>query len=137
MNEKTAYEELSYYSLSHKDPTFIHQHVVDAYAAQTASDKDKPIRLTFALVGLFLHVERQLNGKQVQEVHMKLGREKQPWPVFELPRFRGQVRVGDVLAVPAGPERDEMIHRWSISVWDAFRENRQIIIDLLRRNKII
>ena len=137
MDEKTAYEELSYYTLSHKDPSFIHQLAVDAFAAQTARDQDKPIRLTFALVGLFLHVERQFNGKQVQDIHMKLGREEQPWPVFELPRFRGQVRVGDVLAAPEGLERDEMIHRWSISVWDAFRENRQIIIDLLSQNKII
>jgi hypothetical protein len=29
------YHELSCYTLAHSDPTFIHQHVVDAYTAHT------------------------------------------------------------------------------------------------------
>jgi hypothetical protein len=57
------YDQLSLYTLSHADPSFIHQHVVDAFAAQHADDRTKPITLTFALVGLYLHAERGFSGK--------------------------------------------------------------------------
>jgi hypothetical protein len=36
----------------HRDPSFIHQYVVDAFAAQQADEQTKPMKLTFALVGL-------------------------------------------------------------------------------------
>src|SRR5262249_34900967 len=68
--EERDYHELCYYTLAHGDPSFIHQHVVDAFAAQNSGEHDKPIRLTFALVGLYLHVERGLSGRQVQRAHM-------------------------------------------------------------------
>jgi hypothetical protein len=47
-SNQDTYNELCCYTLSHGDPSFIHQHVVDAYAAQTADDRSKPIGLTFA-----------------------------------------------------------------------------------------
>jgi len=135
-NDQELFEELSYYTLAHTDPSFIHQHIVDAFAAQTADVDTKPIKLTFALVGLYLHVERQFSGRQVQWIHMQLAREKQPWPVFSLPAERGEITVADVLAAPAGPERDKMIHQWCVSVWVAFRENRPVVLDLLRRHNL-
>jgi hypothetical protein len=135
--EQDAYNELCFYTLAHKDPAFIHQHAVDAYAAQTANQDTKPIKLTFALVGLYLHIEKQFSGRQVQLAHMKLGREKEAWPVFQLPEKRGAVTVANILAATAGAERDEMIHQWCVSVWEAYRENRQVISDLLIRHKII
>ena len=132
-----AYNELSYYTLAHGDAAFIHQHIVDAFAAQTANENDKPLKLTFALVGLYLHVEKQFTGRQIQLVHMKLGQTKQQWPIFSLPGNRGTFTVADVLAAPAGTERDEMIHRWCVSVWEAYSGNREVISSLLSRNKII
>ncbi len=134
---QNLYNELCYYTLAHSDPAFIHQHVVDAFGAQTADENTKPIKLTFALVGLYLHVEEQFTGRQVQLAHMKLGQEKQPWPNFFLPKERGAVTVAMVFAAPAGPERDAMIHRWCVSVWEAFRENRQAVSSLLIKHKII
>ena len=56
MTSEDAYHELCYYTLAHRDPSFIHQHVVDAFAAQHADEKTKPIKLTFALVGALLGV---------------------------------------------------------------------------------
>lgn len=50
-SEPAAYDELQAYTLAHGDPAFIHQHVVDAWAAQHADEETKPIALTFALVG--------------------------------------------------------------------------------------
>ncbi len=84
------YNELSCYTIAHGDAAFIHQHIVDAFIAQTADESTKPISLTFALVGLYLHVERQFTGRQVQLAHMKLAQD------------RGAITVTDVMAAPAG-----------------------------------
>jgi hypothetical protein len=137
MTSEDAYNELSYYSLAHRDPSFLHQHVVDAFAAQQADELTKPIKLTFALVGLYLHVEREFSGKQVQRVHMALAQRKQPWPSFALPYDRGALTAADVLAVPAGTERDHAIHAWCASVWQAFRECRETVVALLRDRQIV
>jgi hypothetical protein len=121
-SEGAAYDELCCYAIGYGEASFIHQHVVDAFAAQTADEHTKPIALTFALVGLYLHVENQLPGKQVQWAHMSLARQKRPWPVFVLPRDRRAMTVADVVAAPAGPERDQTIDACCGSVWEACRE---------------
>jgi hypothetical protein len=132
--EENAYHELCAYTLTHGDPAFIHQYVVDTYMAQHADERTKPIGITFALVGLYLHLEKNLNGRQVQLAHMKLGREKHPWPPFPLPADRGTMTAIDVLAQPPGPARDKAIDAWCASVWAAYREgSRQTVIDLLRQ----
>jgi Family of unknown function (DUF5946) len=135
--DQDAYDELSCYTLAHRDPGFIHQHVVDAYAVQCADAHTKPIGLTFGLVGLYLAVERQFSGKRVQQAHMALARAKRDWPAFTLPETRGALTVRDVLAAPAGRERDEAIHAWCASVWGAFRLNRQAVIDLLDHHGVV
>src|SRR5271163_4347196 len=101
--DEAAYHELYCDTLTHGSPAFILQHVVDAFAAQDAREGEKPIRLTFALVGLFLHVEKGLTGRQVQLAHMKLGRTKQNWPALQIPRDRGAITATTVLAAPSGP----------------------------------
>jgi Family of unknown function (DUF5946) len=127
------YTELSYYTLSHPDPRFIHQHAVDAFAAQQADSSTKAIAVAFALIGLYLHVERNETGKQVQHVHTLLARRRKQWPKFELPEARGEIGVADVLASPAGHERDAMIERWCASVWGAYAAtSRDQVIELLR-----
>ena len=75
-SELDAYHELSAYTQTHGDLTFIHQHVVDAWAAQHAVEAGKSIGLTFALAGLYLHLERGFSGRQVQRAHMEMGRRK-------------------------------------------------------------
>ncbi len=137
VTSQDAYQELCCYTLTHWDPSFIHQHVVDAFAAQQADEQTKPIKVTFALVGLYLYVEKHFSGKQVQSVHMDLARQKQRWPSFVLPPNRGFLTAADVLAVPAGPERDKAIHAWCVSVWEAFRECRQTVVELLRKHGIV
>jgi hypothetical protein len=42
----------------------------------------------------------------------------------------------DVLAVPAGAERDDAIDAWCKSVWEAFAESRETIVELLREPQI-
>ena len=51
MSDVEAFDELCAYTLTRGDAEFIHQHVVDTFAAQTANEFTKPITLTFALEG--------------------------------------------------------------------------------------
>ena len=130
--EREAYDELCAYTLTHGDLTFIHQHVVDAWAAQHATAEGKPIGVTFALAGLYLHVERELTGRQVQFAHMRMAKQKRDWPRFVLPANRGAVTAVEVLAVQEGPDRDRAIDAWCESVWSAFAPaNRDAVIRLL------
>jgi hypothetical protein len=126
------YNELTYYTLSHKDPYFIHQNVIDAYAAQRADEHTKPMTISFALIGLYLYIEKNYTGKQVQQAHMQLAEKKRPWPTFDLPKHRGEMTVSDVMGALPGPERDKMIRRWCVSIWDAYRESHKKVADLVQ-----
>ena len=131
---RAAYDEVYVYTMGR--PGFILQHVVDAYVVQTAGRDSKPMGVLFGLVGLYLHVEKQFSGRQVQEVHMKLARRKREWPGINFPDNRGTMTVVDVLAASPGPERDMEIDNWCRSVWSSFVGNRQPIIALLREYQI-
>jgi hypothetical protein len=128
-NLRAAYDEVYVYTMGR--PGFILQHVVDAFAVQTASEASRPIGVVFGLIGLYLRVEKQFSGSQVQKIHMELGRKKREWPSVYLPDDRGSMTVADVLAASAGSERDRAIDDWCRSVWTAFSSNRQTIDALL------
>ena len=133
-----TYYDLYLYTMTHGgSEAFILQHVVDAFAAQTATRDSKPIKLVFALVGLYLHVEHRFSGRHVQRVHMRLAEHKTQWPIVSLPSDRGAMTVDDVMAAEAGPERDAAIDAWCQSVWEAFHESRETIAGLLRLRGII
>ena len=136
-DDTEIYNALCCYTLEHGDPTFIHQYVVDAYMAQHADEHTKPIGITFALVGLYLHVVRGFSGKDVQRTHMTLAQRKRTWSTFALPRERGDVTVADVMAKAAGPDRDAAIDRWCVSVWNAYGDSHQAVIELLREFGIV
>ena len=128
------FNELTFYTLSHRDPRFIHQHVVDAYAAQHADEQTKPMKVVFALVGLYLFLERDFTGRQVQQMHMRLARRRKQWPRLLLPSGpRGDITVSAVMAAPPGEARDEMVRAWCASVWQTWQASRLQIVNLLKR----
>ncbi len=120
MSDLDSFHELSYYTLAHTDPAFLHQHAVDAFTAQNADDSTRPIALVFALVGLYLHVEHSCTGRQVQQAHIQLARSRRDWQRPTLISNRGSITIVDVLARPPGPSRDEMILTWAVGVWSAW-----------------
>ena len=132
---RAAYDEVYVYTMGR--PGFILQHVVDAFVVQTATADTKPIAIVFGLVGLYLHVEKQFSGTQVQKAHMELARTKREWPSLHLPDDRGSMSAADVLAANAGPERDRAIEDWCKSVWAACIASRQTIVDLLREHRLV
>ena len=125
-----AYDEVYAYTM--RRPGFILQHVVDAFAAQTARQESQQIGIVFSLVGLYLRAEKKYSGQDVQKVHMLMGRRTRQWPAIVLPADRGAITATDVLAAPEGTDRDEAIDAWCQSVWAAFHESRPAILALLR-----
>jgi hypothetical protein len=126
--EVSAYHQLLLYTLSHADMAyFIHQHAVDAFALQTASEHIKPVTFTYALIGLYLFVEKGYSGRQVQIAHGQLAKNKVLLTPEVLPLQRGALRVADVLLAPAGDERDQAILRWCQSVWAAYQPYHEVI----------
>lgn len=131
--DRELYNELQYYTLSHPDPDFIHQHAVNAFAAQTADENTRPITLIFALEGLYHYLEEGFTGKEVRDLHGMMAQHKMDWPEIKLPANRGNITVKDVLDKPEGPERDEMIRKWCEAVWEAYEGNRETILEVVRR----
>lgn len=131
-----AYHELYVYTMGR--PRFILQHVVDANMAQTVDATSRPISVVFALVGLYLYVEKHFSGAEVQQAHQRLGRRKREWPAIALPERRGRMTPADVMAAPAGAERDAAIESWCESVWaDCCQDSRDIIVQILLDDAII
>ena len=119
--------ELSYYTLAHGDPQFIHQHLVDAYGAQHVRQSRSTIGAAFALAGLYLTVERGFTGRQVQQAHIRMARSSTRWPRFDPPQDVGPLTVADVLAVEPGPLRDAKLMEWCATVWSAWStEHRRV-----------
>jgi hypothetical protein len=129
--DRDSYDALCCYTLQRGDPTFIHQHVIDADV------RTKPIALVFALAGLYLHVERNFTGKQVQKAHMTLAARKRQWPAIVLPADRGRMTAADVLAIPEGAGRDRAITDWCRAVWGEFARNRQTVVELLSEYGVV
>jgi hypothetical protein len=127
------YHEMAFYTLAHPDMEyFIHQHVVDAFQAQTADENTKPIAIIFSLAGLYLFAEKGYTGRMVQQAHIRMSQNKIPWPSVELPPYRGDITISDVLKTAPGAARDEMIKKWVMSAWEAFRPSHQIIMSTVR-----
>jgi hypothetical protein len=125
--------ELSYYTLAHGDPAFIHQHLVDAYGAQHVRQSRSTIGAAFVLTGLYLAVERGFTGRQVQKMHVLMASRSKQWPRFEPPAEVGPVTVADVLKSQPGPGRDQELMRWCASVWAAWSSDQGRVRELIGR----
>jgi hypothetical protein len=131
------YDELCAWTLSLGDPEFIHQHVVDAHMLQNATLETKPVGIAFALVGLYLFLERGFTGREVQLAHMKLGKVGGPWPTFDLPPSRGALTQADALAAPAGDDRVAAIREWCAAAWAPWSSQRAEVLAFLQAYQIV
>jgi len=133
MADEDLYNEMAYYTLAHSSPSFLHQHVVDAFTAQHADETTKPIAIVFALIGLYLFLEKDFSGRQVQKAHMQLAKRRKDWPRLQIPREGGRVSIANALAAEPGQARDAKIREWCVSVWHAWGESRNQIADLVKK----
>ena len=119
VSETEDYQALCAYTLSHAYPVFLHQYVVDTYCIQNATAETKGIAMSFALIGLYLAVEKNISGKQVQRFHMQMARVRKPWPRFTPPPAPASITASDVMTAAPGPLRDQMIRSWTQAVWNS------------------
>ncbi len=131
MDKQELYNQLAFYTLAHPSPNFIHQHVVDAFAAQNANEKTKWITIYFALIGLYLYVEKGYTGKEVQLEHIRLSNRKKEFSPFVLPENRESFTIEDVLTKEQGREKDQAIEIWCKAVWEAYASCKSYILDYL------
>jgi hypothetical protein len=131
-SEIEVYDQLVFYTLSLGDAAFIHQHIVDAWAAQHPEGSAKTIRTAFALIGLYLSLEKNYTGKEVQRAHTLLARNKRQWPGFTPPTAMSKMTVYDVMDKPAGPARDKAIMNWCAAIWVSWAESHAKIKELVK-----
>ena len=129
---RELYFQISYYTLSLKDSNFIHQLIVDSYAAQHSGAKTKPITISFALIGLYLVNERSYTGKKVQEAHMIMANKSKDWPNFKIPEEIKWMTVLDVIQSPNNKKEDS-IKKWCKSVWNVWKPEKEHIETLVNR----
>jgi len=113
-----VYSDLLCYTVAKQDPEFIHQHVVDTYAAQHAGGPTRNIMVAFGLIGLYLAREKGYTGKQVQLAHMRIAKKRKVWPRLEPPLQPAVLTVIDVLQARTDEEKDAMIRKWMAAVWE-------------------
>jgi Family of unknown function (DUF5946) len=114
------YHELSAYLIMNPDITFRTQHAVDAYGAQHSGRLVKNIRTAFSLIGLYLALECNYTGRQVQKAHMELAQRNIQWASFDLPSRPYSLSVLDVLAVEEGTNRYKILMKWAENVWNTW-----------------
>jgi hypothetical protein len=132
-SDQDLFNELSFHTLELRDSAFIHQHIVDAFAVQHADADTRPIAIVFGLIGLYLYLEKNFTGRQVQRAHMQLARYRRQWIAPPIPQQRATIGVADVLAAEPGPARHAMIRRWCEAVWQDWQYSRPQITSLAQK----
>jgi hypothetical protein len=131
-SEQELFDELTFYTLAHGDAAFIHENSADAWRAQHVDETTKPMAVVFAVMGLYLYLEKGFTGRQVQVAHMRMARQRRAWPQLPLPKKRASITVADVVATEPGPARDTMIRQWCAAVWETWDESRPQIAALAK-----
>ena len=117
-----AYSDLMCYTVAKQDPEFIHQHVVDTYAAQHGGGPSRNITVAFGLIGLYLAREKGYTGKQVQLAHMRIAKVQKVRPRLEPPLRPSVLTIMDVLQAGTDGEKDAMIRKWMAAVWESWSD---------------
>ena len=85
------------------------------------------------MIGLYLLVEKNYTGKQVQNAHVTLSYQSKNFKPISLPEYRGETHIEDVLNSLPGKQRDELIYQWCKSVWGAYKEVSKEIEEMAGR----
>jgi hypothetical protein len=118
-----------------------HQLAVDAYTAQHAPrevDGDlPPIGVAYALVGLYLALDRGVPGVEVRAAHQRMGKPDPSWPRLPAPTSTGPVTVFDVAAtgamVDSAGGHGEAVRSWAAAVWQAWASQHAAVAALADR----
>jgi len=128
--DQELFDELCFYTMSLRDPFFLHQNAVDAFAAQHVEEDTKPIKTVFALIGLYLTLEKGFTGRQVQLAHMRLAKQRKHWPKIPPTSASTSITIANALKAEPGPGREQAIRDWCEAVWQTWQSQRETIANL-------
>ena len=86
---------------------------------------------------VYLYIEKKYSGRQVQLAHIQMSKNKKKWPTINLPKQRGDISISDVMNASPGEDRDSMIRKWCITVWQAFSDSHEIVAALIKTELIL
>ena len=136
------YGEVQGYALRHPELVRdLHQLSVDTYAAQHAprdpGGGPPPIGVAYALVGLYLALDRGRSGLEVRAAHQRMGRPDATWPRLPAPASTGSMTVFDVAAAGAMADSSaghgRALRAWAADVWLAWSAEHAAVDDLAGR----
>jgi hypothetical protein len=114
-----------------------HQLAVDAYGAQHSDPEGQGIRIAYSLVGLYLALERGMNGLQVRKIHQSMGKPQPDWPRFPRPPSLGAVTILHVakrgVQANSVEAHAQAVQEWAGSVWSAWSAQHDAVAALARR----
>lgn len=119
------FNQLADRTFAFQHPDFHHQLSVDAYGAQHADGVSRNIITAYALIGLYLALEKNYTGRQVQHVHSIIP--KQSWEKLEPPATTGTLTVQDVLKATTEEELYAAMKKWAQAVWDSWSAHHAFI----------
>jgi len=123
-----VYAEVSGFEFQHPVMLRYHQLSVDAYGAQHAGRPTTPIRLGYALAGLWLALEHGFSGDEVRVIHHSMGHAEEWWPAFEPPAGRARITVHDVaeqgVRIGSSTGHATATRAWAEDVWGTWTEQR-------------
>ena len=107
---------------------------VDTYAAQHSGDQTSALSLAFALIRLFLALERGASGLDVRTAHQKLARRNITWPRLERPLSVGSLTVQALADVASPQAYADQVQSWAADVWDAWGARHDEVAELVRQH---
>ena len=120
-----AFSDLQSYTVSLQDPGFIHQHVVNACAAQHTGGTTRPITVAFGLIGLYPALEKGYTGREGERAHMRIAKAGNDWLLTDPPGRCAALNVMDVLQAGNNEEKDVIIRKWMSAVWASWAGRQQ------------
>ena len=98
-------------------------------AASRRAGKKQCSRFRF-LIGMYLALEKGHTGRQVQRAHTRIAKARKDWPRLEPPVHPADLTVREILQTKTGAERESMIHRWMVAVWESWADRKDWVREI-------
>lgn len=110
----------------------LHQLTVDTYAAHHPRAGSPPIGTAFALIGLYLSLERGMSGPRVRDEHHRLARVRRSWPEFVPPPGLDALShsILDVDRAVTNEAHARALDAWAGAVWHAWGRHHGLVAEL-------
>ena len=112
----------------------LHQLTVDTYAAQHSGGSVPLITTAFALIGLYLAVEKNVPGLEVGAAHKRFADRRRSWPRFIAPTTaRWPMTILDIALAESAHAHQTAVEAWAAAVWRGWRDHHAAIAALTRQ----